>query len=93
MKNSEGALILATILILFVFSVSLLWYLGKIQNSEMVLAGKEIEKWRSLFSIQLYMRVNEIFAEEPLPEEPVELTINDHTIRVGSDGVILRKGE
>ncbi|HQC37680.1 MAG TPA: hypothetical protein PLF98_05170, partial [Thermotogota bacterium] len=60
-KKRNGVLILLTVFVLFAFSMSFLWYLDDVQSQENLLVSMEIEKWRSLFSIQLYMRVEELY--------------------------------
>ena len=92
-KKRSGVLILLTVFVLFAFSMSFLWYLDDVQSQENLLVSMEIEKWRSLFSIQLYMRVEELYRQGLLSIGDTEIAINGHTIKVTSEGVLFVKGE
>ncbi|HOZ11647.1 MAG TPA: hypothetical protein PLZ22_03560 [Thermotogota bacterium] len=82
-----------TVFVLFAFSMSFLWYLDDVQSQENLLVSMEIEKWRSLFSIQLYMRVEELYRQGLLSIGDTEIAINGHTIKVTPEGVLFVKGE
>ncbi|HNR63558.1 MAG TPA: hypothetical protein PKM99_06140 [Thermotogota bacterium] len=92
-KKRNGVLILLTVFVLFAFSMSFLWYLDDVQSQENLLVSMEIEKWRSLFSIQLYMRVEELYRQGLLSIGDTEIAINGHTIKVTPEGVLFVKGE
>ncbi|HPB86475.1 MAG: hypothetical protein GXY29_00450 [Thermotogaceae bacterium] len=92
-KKRSGVLILLTVFVLFAFSMSFLWYLDDVQSQENLLVSMEIEKWRSLFSIQLYMRVEELYRQGLLSIGDTEIAINGHTIKVTPEGVLFVKGE
>ncbi len=89
----SGVLILLTVFVLFVFSVSFLWYLDDVQSQENLLVSMEIAKWRSLFSLQLYIRVGELYRQGQLSNCDSEIAINGHTITVTPKGVLFVKGE
>lgn len=86
-------MILFTLLILFVFSISFLWDLEETQKAENLLAGMEMQKLRSLFSIQLYQRVSEILEERNGTINFSEIAINDSKILLKPEGVTFVKGE
>jgi len=92
-KKRSGVLILLTVFVLFAFSMSFLWYLDDVQSQENLLVSMEIEKWRSLFSIQLYIRVEELYRQGLLSIGDTEIAINGHTIKVTPEGVLFVKGE
>ncbi len=92
-KKRSGVLILLTVFVLFAFSMAFLWYLDDVQNQENLLVSMEIEKWRSLFSIQLYMRVGELYRQSLLTEGDATIIINGHTIALTPEGVLFMKGE